>query len=120
MAGTGGLLLRTDNGGGPCVDPASVRTPESAAWRVRLDGAFPMSRASRSSLVVWVRDTQAVTAEVFDVRGQTRARLLDEVLAGGSPRSVPLERAKLTPGVYLLRVEGAAFRTARKLVVAGD
>ena len=121
VTGANGLLMETTDGGGSCLDPASVPGDDAAAaYGIRLNGPQPLLAGRPGSLTLTVRDPQRVRMDLFDVRGRRQSGLLDDRLSGGQPRTVTIDPSSLAPGIYLLRISGETFHTSRKVVVAGD
>ncbi|HLA64262.1 MAG TPA: hypothetical protein VK610_07525 [Rhodothermales bacterium] len=87
-----------------------------AAYTLGFDGPNPV--AGRTALRLEVREAQAVRAELVDVTGRTVAVLHDGDVAAGRPVRLDVDAGALAPGVYVVRVVGAAFAAAERLVVA--
>lgn len=78
----------------------------------------PNPAANRTALRLEVREAQAVRAELVDVTGRTVAVLHDGDVAAGRPLRLDVDAGALAPGVYVVRVVGASFAAAERLVVA--
>jgi hypothetical protein len=107
-------LRQVDLDGSPThTDPVTVD--------VSLDGAYSVSAVSpnplrgRGTVSVTVRQSQPVTATVYNVLGQQVATLHDGPFPAQTPTTLRLGSA-LSSGVYFLRVEGESFAVTRKFV----
>jgi hypothetical protein len=59
-----------------------------------------------------------VRLALFDVTGRELAVLVDGAVAAGA-HAVAFDASTLAPGVYVLRLSGAASTATQRLVVAG-
>jgi hypothetical protein len=103
-------------------DGASERT-ETVEVEIGLDAPYrvlapyPNPTRGRTTLEVAVREAQHVTVTVYDVLGRRVATAFDGELPSNDPRRLTLATRGLASGAYFVRVEGAAFRTTRRLTV---
>ena len=99
-----------------------------AAFAVDAEGAPPPSgyalsdpapnpAASGARLTLRVERAQHVRAEVLDLAGRRVADVFDGPAAPGADLVLEVSGAGLPSGVYLVRVSGETFRTARRLVL---
>jgi len=98
-------------------DPAVSTDDGAQAREIVLSSVYPNPVASTSHIELEVATTQHVKAEVFNMLGQRVATVFEGTAPVG--RSVlPVNGANLVPGIYLVRVVGDDFSTARRFVVA--
>ncbi len=91
---------------------------ESAPAAFRLGAPAPNPAAQRATLALRVDAAQLVTATVVDALGRTVATVFEGTLAAGAEQTLVVPTDRLAPGLYLVRVQGAAFQQSRRLVVA--
>lgn len=94
--------------------PIDVNLGLSGAYR--LVPPFPNPSAGDAQLRLTVETTQAVEVAVFDVLGRKVATPHDGPVTGGSPATIYLG-SDLSPGLYLVRVEGERFRVTERLTI---
>ena len=75
----------------------------------------PNPTAGAARLTVALDQPSAFRVALYDVRGRRVAVLHDGSAVG--ELSLPLDTARLTPGVYVIHVAGASFAATRRLVV---
>ena len=97
------------------LTPAGTVAAEGAAEARGLDGPFPNPASGRAALTLRLDAPQTVRAVVVDALGREVAVLLDAE-ASGTVR-LGVDAARLAPGVYVVRVQGATFSEARRLTV---
>ncbi len=91
-------------------------TPEAPANETDLLGVFPNPARSRADLHFRLAEPAEVSLTVVDALGREVAVVLDREQPGG-PHEVELDTSRLAPGVYTVRLETAAGRWIRRLVV---
>lgn len=101
------------DGSATYTDPVTVDVSLSGAYSVSPVSPNPLRGPGTVS--VTVRQSQPVTAAVYNVLGQQVATLHDGPLPAQTPTTLRLGSA-LSSGVYFLRVEGESFATTRKFV----
>ncbi|MDZ4698375.1 MAG: hypothetical protein SH809_01610 [Rhodothermales bacterium] len=74
---------------------------------------YPNPFSGRAELAVGVRGSERVRVAMYDLLGRQLAVLLDESLDAGAVRYLTLDAAGFADGVYLIRVDGEDFTTAR-------
>lgn len=94
----------------------TAESPEASG--VRTGAAFPNPTRSGVQINVAVPAPEHVRVDVVDVRGRVVADLYDGVLSG--QQRLRWNRGEAASGVYLLRVEGETFRTARRVSVLSE
>jgi len=90
------------------ADPAAGAASVSAAW--------PSPFGDVARVRVRVGAAGRVRATLHDVLGRRVAVVHDAVLPAGAARTLVVDGTGLAPGVYVLRVEGETFSSARRLV----
>jgi hypothetical protein len=91
--------------------------------RVGLDGPYALSEAypnparGSAALDLRVRESQDVTAEIYNLLGQKVGVLHSGAVTADQPLELRVDGDQLASGVYFVRVDGERFRTVRKLVV---
>jgi hypothetical protein len=86
-------------------DPYSVEKPR------------PNPTRNRAHFDVTVRETQDVTAAVYDVLGRRVKVLHRGTLKAGQPMQMQLGAEGLASGLYLVRVKGDAFAATRRVTI---
>ena len=97
---------------------AAEDVPAGAAGALVLSPLRPHPAAARASATLTAREAQRVRVEVLDLLGRRLGVAFEGALAAGAPQAVEVDVSALPPGVYLLRVTGAAAALTRKVVVA--
>ncbi|WP_412061335.1 T9SS type A sorting domain-containing protein [Rubrivirga sp. IMCC45206] len=77
---------------------------------------FPNPTAGASALEVSVAEAQVVRVSVYDVLGRSVGVAFDGTVTAGDAVRVELG-ARLSPGTYVVRVEGASFAETRRFTV---
>ena len=78
---------------------------------------FPNPTVNDANLEVQVKEDQTVQVMVLDLSGRVLLDLGTRDLNADSPEQWQIPTASLANGSYLVRVEGNAFKTVKKLVV---
>lgn len=89
--------------------------PSSTDRSFRLDGPNPFSGNTKASLTV--ESAQHVRVELIDMRGRRVATVFDGQLAAGIEMPIEVSARGLSPGVYVLRVEGESLSEMLSLTV---
>ncbi|MEZ4655603.1 MAG: hypothetical protein R3E12_18940 [Candidatus Eisenbacteria bacterium] len=121
VAGAGGRMLRTINGGGPCTDPADVPEP-ILSTRFELSAPWPQPSAGT------VRFQLIGSTGSFDLAGEIRGQVvdasgrlvlppLDVERRTGDPIPIVVPGDRLPTGVYFLRVTGGGFTSTRRFLI---
>jgi hypothetical protein len=92
--------------------------PDALADGYRFSPLAPNPTTGVSSFELTVGQTETVRAEAFDALGRSVAVLHDGPLAAGQTSRLTLDAADLPAGVYVVRVTGDSFVTARRVTVA--
>ncbi|HYE95838.1 MAG TPA: T9SS type A sorting domain-containing protein [Rubricoccaceae bacterium] len=100
----------------PGVVTAEEPTLPPAAFALSPVAPNPLREAAQVTLRVG--SSQRVTADLYDVLGRRVATLFEGMIAGGATRVLTLDGSTLSAGVYVLRVEGERFQTARAVTVS--
>jgi hypothetical protein len=119
VGGADGLLLRTINGGGPCLDVGAVAPGSSTAEGIRLKGPFPQPSTGIANFAFPARAGQSFRIEAFDAAGRL-VRALPAIRAASSGTTTfSVDTHDWSPGVYLLRIRGEGGQTTLRMVVTG-
>lgn len=94
--------------------PQRVDVPLSDAFELR--DAAPNPFHSTAMLSLTVRDTQPVTAALFNVLGQRVRTLFDRTVPANSKQTIVIDGDGLPAGLYVYRVSGRDFRTTGRVV----
>ncbi len=89
---------------------------ETAAART-LTAPRPNPASARASLTLRLASAEHVTATVVDALGRSVATLYDAEAPAGTDVALDIDTARLAPGVYVVRVQGATFTETRRLTV---
>ncbi|HEX8298862.1 MAG TPA: T9SS type A sorting domain-containing protein [Rubricoccaceae bacterium] len=92
--------------------------PDALAEGYRFSPLAPNPTTGVSSFDLTVGQTETVHVEAFDALGRSVAVLHDGPLAAGQTSRIALDAADLPAGVYVVRVSGDSFVTARRVTVA--
>ena len=95
----------------------AVSTDDRPALADAVGVPFPNPTAGGAALDVAVSEAQAVRVTVYDALGRRVAVAFDGEVRPGAPARIALGGAALAPGVYVVRVDGATVREARRLTV---
>ena len=90
---------------------------ESAPAAFTLGAAYPNPATAQATLALRVGTAQRVTATLVDALGRTVATVFDGPLAAGADQALVVPTARLSPGLYVVRVQGETFAEARRLTV---
>ena len=82
-----------------------------------LSAAYPNPLGQSAQLVLQVRESQPVTAEVFDMLGRKVATLFDGTVASGARHTLQVDASQWASGAYIVRVSGEAFSETRRITV---
>lgn len=103
------------------VDDVEIATGTASegevAARVRTFEASPNPVRGTGRVAVELVAAEAVRVEVLDVLGRRVALLHDGPLAAGR-QAFALDAARLAPGAYVVRLQGATFSDTRRVTVA--
>jgi photosystem II stability/assembly factor-like uncharacterized protein len=116
LFGEGGLILRTENGGGTCLFAAAAPAPAAP----RPGGELSLRRnPARTYTILSLRSagSQHVSLRLVDAQGRSVRTYPGAHLEGGLPQVVRLDLRGLVSGVYTLVAEGEEFRRSGKLLV---
>jgi len=97
------------------VVPAGATAGEPGMTVAEVSLARPNPASGRSAVRVAVPVAERVRVSVLDALGREVAVAFDAVVSGA--REVPLDTARLAPGVYVVRVVGTSFAESRALTV---
>ncbi len=97
---------------------ATAAAPEPADVRGALSEPTPNPTSGRAQLTLRVEAEQRVTAELIDAGGRRVATLFEGTATPAAPLALAVDTSGLPVGVYVVRVSGASFTAARRLVVA--
>ena len=89
--------------------------PSTTARTFSLEAPYPNPFTDQASFVYTVGETGPVRVELFDALGRRVAILADENKAPGSYR-IRLNGARLTPGLYVVRLTSETDTATRRLV----
>ncbi len=117
VAGAGGVMMRTTDGGGDCTQVTSAPEFELNDTRFSLRGPSPHPVASVATVVLEVARDQHLTAELFDVRGRRVDVVFEGRVEHNEPITWALRTSQLAAGVYFLHVQGETFEARRKVTV---
>ncbi len=99
--------------------PVAVEdAPGASAPPYHLSEPSPNPAAATARLTLAVAEGQRVRAALHDVLGRELALLYEGPVAAGVPLALTLDTSALPAGVYVVRVEGAAFTASRRVTVA--
>ena len=90
---------------------------ESAPEAFTLGTAYPNPATAQATLALRVGTAQRVTATLVDALGRTVTTVFDGPLAAGAEQPLVVSTARLSPGLYVVRVQGETFAEARRLTV---
>lgn len=115
VAGAGGVVRRTETGGGACQTTGiheGVRdaADEARLLTVRVDGG-------RVALTASVEATEAFDVAVFDAAGRPLSALALARLAPGTARLLDLRAAGAATGVYFVRIANSRVDAVRRVLV---
>ncbi|PEN06169.1 hypothetical protein CRI93_10090, partial [Longimonas halophila] len=101
---------------------ATLSDPVEVQVRLQDDMALtpvaPNPVRGQGTVELTVRETQSVTATVYDALGRRVRTLHDGEIAGQRPETLTIDTATLASGTYFLRVQGEdAMQTTRFVVV---
>ena len=88
--------------------PAAERT---------LSAPRPNPATGLAAMTLRLPAAERVTAVVVDALGRTVATVFDGEAAAGVDVNLSVDAARLAPGVYVIRVQGATFTESRRLTV---
>ncbi len=116
VAGDGGIMMRTTDGGGTCRTPTAagdISSPTTFALR----GPHPQPVDGSGRFHLRVGRGQWVRARMFDLRGRVVADIFEGDVSSGVEHVMNVDTSKMPAGTYFLRVTGETFETARKITV---
>jgi photosystem II stability/assembly factor-like uncharacterized protein len=116
VCGAGGLLLRTTNGGGPCLAPSSVEQTNPAV-RLHVSEPYPQPANGSVSMRVRTDGDYPVVAEIFDIAGRT-VRAIPSVQRSQQDVIFDWNTGNWATGAYWVRMKVGSERIVRRLVVA--
>ena len=90
---------------------------EEVAAERTLTAPRPNPATARASLTLRLPAAEHVRATVVDALGRTVATLYDAEAPAGADVALDIDTARLAPGVYVVRVQGASFTESRRLTV---
>jgi glucose/arabinose dehydrogenase len=109
-------LRQLDTDGSATYSPeVEVTVPLDAAYAVTAPHPNPARGVAR--FTVTVETAQPVTAALYDVTGRRVQALFAGVLSAHAPTPITVPTGALASGAYIIRVEGRAFVTERRLTV---
>ena len=82
-----------------------------------LSAAYPNPFDASAQFTLAVAESQHVVIEVYDTLGRRVAVLLDELVPGGTTRSVRIDGQRLASGSYVVRVAGEQFQDRLRVTV---
>ncbi len=97
--------------------PAASVDTEAGVSADLVGAVFPNPTAGGASVEVSVSEAQRVRVAVYDALGREVARPFDGDVRPGAPARVAMGTGPLSPGVYVVRVDGRTVREARRLTV---
>jgi photosystem II stability/assembly factor-like uncharacterized protein len=116
VAGAGGLLMRTTNGGGQCAGASAVAR-NAGPDDLLLDGPFPQPATGRALFMLPAKAGRSTRVEVFDSGGRL-VRAVPELRSNGDGRrAFTLDTRDWAAGVYLIRARTDGDQATRRLVV---
>jgi len=92
----------------------SIRVLRKTQTAFELTSA-PNPFRNRLTVSIAVSSSQPVTVQLFDVLGRAVQKTGPINLPANSPRRIQFDGERLSPGHYLLRVEGSSFTATRQL-----
>jgi photosystem II stability/assembly factor-like uncharacterized protein len=119
VAGRGGLLLSTADGGGPCVTQTGADSAPAAL--VSLRGPFPNPVASEGALQYTLPARDPVELAIFDAAGR-RLRVLASGVQDAGTHSAAWDGRdaagrRVPAGLYFARLQAGPVSRIRRLVV---
>jgi hypothetical protein len=96
---------------------------ESQQVTLSPEGQFALTKAApnpfheRTTMRLTVRESQPVTAVVYNTLGQRVRTLLDEEVQANRPVDLRLGGQRLASGLYVVQVAGETFKATRKVTV---
>lgn len=99
------------------VAPSPEVSTETGPATFRLSNATPNPAAGSTALVLRVGEAQAVTARVYDARGQLVTTVHNGPLAARKEVRLEINTSRLAAGAYVVRVQGETFVASRRFAV---
>jgi len=82
-----------------------------------MTAAYPNPFRTVATLALEVQETQAVTVTLHNTLGQQVARVFDGTLRAGVPETLRIDGRRLASGLYVYRIQGRTFSTARRVAL---
>jgi hypothetical protein len=96
-------------------DTQKVTLSPSGAYS--LTGAAPNPFRQSTTMKLTVSESQPVRVTVYNTLGQRVQTVLDREVSADQPLDLQLDAQDLASGMYVVRVEGEAFETTRKVTL---
>ncbi len=116
VAGAGGLLLRTTNGGGSCGAATGVEIHVPTTLSIL--GPFPQPSTDVAMFRISADSGGSFQMAIFDVTGRRILDLPEWRATSAGETVITLDTRDLVAGVYFLRVRGDGLEASRRLVIA--
>ena len=117
-AGTHAFRLKqVDVGGASSLSPVVTVTVQPSGTAA-VSALQPNPSTGATTLSVAVSSSQRVRVDVYDVLGRRVRSVFDGTVPAGARRTLQVEGATLSSGVYLVRVAGDRFAQTRRWVVS--
>jgi hypothetical protein len=111
--GEGGIMIRSDDGGGGCLDPSDIPLETEDACTSLVVMPNPMRTSGR--FAIDLPNPRQVRARLLDASGRSRATLHEGWLNPGT--EVPFEIEPLPSGVYFLSIDGPGVAQGRTVQI---
>jgi photosystem II stability/assembly factor-like uncharacterized protein len=115
VGGAGGLLLRTTNGGGPCVVPSGVDLGNSQT--LTITALSPQPCRDSAMLRLSVDRARSFQTDVFDPSGRRVLALPKTWASAAGEHTITLSTGGLAAGLYFVAVRSDGFEATRRFVV---
>lgn len=112
VAGTGGTILKTSNGGSIGIQQTSNSLPD----KFYLEQNYPNPFNPNTNIEFSLPKNSFVKLKVFDLLGREVANLVNENLSAGSYK-YDFNASALTSGIYFYKLETDNFSETRKMVL---
>jgi len=116
-----GVLIASDSNNGLFVLRPDATLLADADSAIETDYALtapqPNPATGQTTLSLQVRESQAVSARLYDLTGRELAIVFGGTLSTGRTQRLTVDASALPTGVYVVRVTGETFSTSERLTV---
>ncbi|GAB5537268.1 MAG: hypothetical protein Rubg2KO_35170 [Rubricoccaceae bacterium] len=116
-----GNLIASDSNNGLFVLRPDATLLADADTAIETDYALtapqPNPATGRTTLSLQVRESQAVSARLYDLSGRELATVYDGTVPVGRTQRLTVDASALPTGVYVVRITGETFSTSERLTV---